>query len=64
MARGKVKPDEHCKLTALRVRMTYAQRAKLEREAASRNMELSTWTRVKLGLEEGNQAAQPARAGA
>lgn len=65
MARGPVYKDRNqVKDSALRVRVTPAMREQLQREADSRNLELSEWTRVKLGLEEVNQAAQPAPAGA
>ena len=50
MARGKVKPDELCKLAAVRVRMTEAERVALQDLARSEGLTVSELARQRLGL--------------
>lgn len=50
MARGKVKPDELCKLAAVRVRMTEAERTALDNLARSEGLTVSELARQRLGL--------------
>jgi hypothetical protein len=50
MARGKVKPDELCKLAAIRVRLTEAERAALDNLARSEGLTVSELARQRLGL--------------
>ena len=50
MARGKVKPDEFCKLQAVRVRMTETERAALDDLACSAGLTVSEFVRHTLDL--------------
>lgn len=50
MARGKVKADEECRLQAVRVRLTTAERLALDDLAANAGLTLSEYARQKLGI--------------
>lgn len=50
MARGKVKPDEFCKLQAVRVRMTETEREALDDLACSAGLTVSEFVRQTLDL--------------
>lgn len=61
MARGKVKPDEECRLMAIQVRITHGEHADLKRQAQSNGQTLSDLARKRLGLKPvETDAAQPA----
>lgn len=59
MARGKVKPDELCKLAAVRVRMTEAERTALDNLARSEGLTVSELARQLLGLGDLILAGDP-----
>lgn len=50
MARGKVKPDEFCKLQAVRVRMTETERVLLSEIARSEGLTVSEFVRQSIDL--------------
>lgn len=50
MARGKVKPDELCRLAAIRVRLTKAERTALDDLARSHGLTISDLARQRLNL--------------
>ena len=50
MARGKVKDDAECRLEAVRVRLTAAERQALDDLAANAGMTISEYARQRLGI--------------
>lgn len=50
MARGKVKADEECRLQAVRVRLTAAERLALDDLAANAGLTISEYARQRLGI--------------
>lgn len=50
MARGKIKPDEECRLQAVRVRLTAAERQALDDLAENAGLTISEYARQRLGI--------------
>lgn len=61
MARGKIKPDELCRVTHLGIRMTTEEKARLDRAAAAAGVTASDLARRGLAAILGEHTTQAER---